>query len=127
VTAVRPTGSRGIVIVADDEPALRFLCRINLEAEGYRVLEAGDASELGRILEAEGDVVALLLDIGLGADDGIEIARRLRSDRPGLPIAFFTGTALPLSDDVRALAGSVLPKPFTPELLSETVRRIAPS
>ena len=126
MTAGRRARVPGAIVVADDEPALRLLCRINLEAEGYRVLEAADGAELERVL-AEADVAVLLLDIALGADDGIEIARRLRAERPELPIAFFTGTALPLAEDTEELAGAVLPKPFSPELLSATVRGLARS
>jgi CheY-like chemotaxis protein len=110
-------------VVADDEPSLRLLCRINLEGEGYRVLEAASEAEVDRLLEEE-DVRALLLDIGLGAEDGVAIARRLRDDRPDVAIAFFTGSALPLAEAERSLVEDVISKPFSLEQLSETARRL---
>jgi DNA-binding response OmpR family regulator len=111
------------VVVADDDPALRMLCRINLELEGYRVLEAESARELDRHLEAE-DVDLVLLDVRLGSDDGREVARELRGERPEIAIAFFTGSA-PVEEQVGRLADGVLPKPFSLEALSEIVRRLA--
>ena len=72
----RPQGGR-TVVVADDDAALRLLCRVNLELEGYRVLEVENAHELGRVLARE-DVALLLLDVHLGRDDGVDVARRLR-------------------------------------------------
>src|ERR671914_1101211 len=111
------------VVVADDDPALRMLCRINLELEGYRVLEAESARELERHLDAE-HVDLVLLDVRLGTDDGREVARELRGERPDLPIAFFTGSA-PVEDHVGKVADGVLAKPFSLEELSEIVRRLA--
>ena len=111
-------------MVADDEPSLRLLCRINLEGEGYRVLEAASEAEVDRLLQEEEDVRALLLDIGLGAEDGVAIARRLRDERPDVAIAFFTGSALPLAEAERSLVEDVISKPFSLEQLSETARRL---
>jgi DNA-binding response OmpR family regulator len=112
------------VVVADDDPALRLLCRVNLELEGYGVIEAHDATELDGALDSE-DVALVLLDVHFGADDGIEIARRLRETRPDVPIAFFSGTQPELSEESRRLADAFIPKPFTLENLSETVQRLA--
>jgi CheY-like chemotaxis protein len=73
--------------VADDEPSLRLLCRINLEAEGYRVLEAASEADVDRLL-AEDDVTAppgaarpaarLLHRLGAAAWPGGAVARRRR-------------------------------------------------
>ena len=112
------------VVVADDDPALRMLCRINLELEGYRVLEAQSARELAEHLNSE-EVDLVLLDVRLGTDDGRQVARELRGERPELPIAFFTGSA-PVDEHVGTVADGVLPKPFSLEELSETVRQLAP-
>jgi DNA-binding response OmpR family regulator len=124
VTAGPVEETRPTIAVADDEPALRLLCRVNLEAEGYCVIEAGSADELERVL-ASREVAVVLLDIGLGRDDGVEVARRLRAERPETALAFFTGSERAIDDAVRGLADAVLAKPFTLELLSQTVRRLA--
>jgi DNA-binding response OmpR family regulator len=111
------------VVVADDDSALRMLCRINLELEGYRVLEAQSASELGQHLDSE-HVDLVLLDVRLGTDDGREVARELRGERPEVAIAFFTGSA-PVEEHVGSVADGVLPKPFSLDELSEIVQRLA--
>ena len=113
-------GPRTGVVVADDDPALRLVCRVNLELEGYRVFEAEDAAALARILGDE-DVAAVLLDIHFGTDDGIEVARGLRDSRPDVGVALFSGSAgRPV--EAEPLVDGFLSKPFTLEDLSETVR-----
>ena len=116
-------GSRRVV-VADDDQALRLLCRINLEHEGFKVVEAECASDLMRAVDS--DAVALvLLDIHLGADDGIAVARTLRETHPAVRIALLSGSIRELPQPVRALVDAVVSKPFTLDELSETVRRLA--
>jgi two-component system OmpR family response regulator len=115
---------QGAVLVADDDAPLRLVCRVNLELEGYRVLEAGTAAEVERAL-AEEEVDALLLDVRLGDDDGLALARSLRSTRPELPIALFTGS-VDRADSWGELAEAFLPKPFSLDDLVATVRRLAP-
>ncbi len=116
-------GSQGTVLVADDDEGLRLLCRVNLELEGYSVLEAASAAEVERVLAAE-HVDAMLLDVHLGLDDGLAIARALREERPDLRIAFFTGSVERPDGD---LADGYLAKPFTLEDLTATVRRLVPA
>ena len=111
------------ILVADDDPAIRLLCRVNLELEGYGVVEAANAAEIDETLTTR-EVSALLLDVRLGEDDGRDIARRLRGERPELRIAFFTGSVLE-PDTSGELADGFIPKPFTLEVLIETVRRLA--
>jgi DNA-binding response OmpR family regulator len=112
-----------VVVVADDDEAMRLLCRVNLELEGYRVLEADSAAQVERALEAEG-VALVLLDIHLGSDDGIEIARGLRASHPDVPIAFLSGSVR-FGERSAAVSDASIPKPFTLEELIETVHRLA--
>jgi CheY-like chemotaxis protein len=100
-----------------------MLLRLNLELEGYSVLEAASAGEVRRILESR-EVDLLLLDVRLGDDDGVELARALRTEHPDLTIAFLTGSAFGLEAEVGDVADAVIQKPFTLEALSETVARL---
>ncbi|HYM63105.1 MAG TPA: response regulator, partial [Gaiellaceae bacterium] len=111
-------------LVADDDPALRMLCSVNLGFDGYRVVEATSAREIDEALEHE-PVSLILLDIHLGADNGLEVARRLRETHPDLAIAFFTGSVRVAGED-ESLADGMLPKPFTLEELAEIARRLVP-
>jgi CheY-like chemotaxis protein len=100
-----------------------MLLRLNLELEGYSVLEAASADEVRRVLESH-EIDLLLLDVRLGEDDGIELARALRVEYPDLVVAFLTGSAFGLEDEVGNFADAVIQKPFTLEALSETVGRL---
>jgi DNA-binding NtrC family response regulator len=113
---------QGTVVVCDDDAAHRLLCRVNLELEGYRVVEAADAAELDAVLGRE-EVSALLLDVRLGREDGLQIAERLKQTHPDLPVAVFTGS-LDRSEVQKASPEGVLTKPFSLEELTETVRRL---
>jgi DNA-binding NtrC family response regulator len=114
-----------LVVVADDDESMRVLCRVNLELDGYRVAEAASASELEKVLEG-GDVAAVLLDVQLGGDDGVALARKLRAERPEVGIAFLTGSAEGRADETaRELSLELIGKPFNLEVLSETVARLA--
>ena len=112
------------VLVADDDAALRLLCRVNLELDGYRVLEAETAEEVTRVLDGE-EVDVLLLDVHLGADDGLELAKELRASRPDLGVALFTGS-VERRDAWGEIAAGFLAKPFTLDELAQTVRALAP-
>jgi DNA-binding NtrC family response regulator len=108
------------ILVVDDEPAIRLLCRVNLELEGYRVLEAGSLDEARRQLDAE-SVDGVLLDVHVGLDEGYELLRELTERDPAIPAALVTGSADVDTVD-SANAAAVLGKPFTLEQLSDTVR-----
>ncbi|MEM7428226.1 MAG: response regulator transcription factor [Pseudomonadota bacterium] len=81
-----PTGAH--ILVVDDDPKVRLLLRRCFEPEGYRVSEAKDgASALARL----GDGVDLVtLDLNLGADDGLTVAREIQA-RSDVPIVMVTG------------------------------------
>ena len=110
------------VLVVDDEPSIRLLCKVNLELEGYRVLEAESLDEARRHLR-EGDVGAVLLDVHVGAQDGRELLQEIRAGRPACGIALFSG-----SSEAEVVTGAdadaVIPKPFVPDYLVRTVGRL---
>jgi DNA-binding response OmpR family regulator len=117
-------GERGIVVVAEDSDALRLLCRTVLEDDGFEVVEAANGGEVAEAL-AENEVRVLLLDVHLGDDNGIEIARGLRKSRPELPIIFFSGSAQLYGTEAEELGAAIISKPFQVDHLSETVSRLA--
>lgn len=112
--------SRPTALVVDDDAALRMLARVNLELEGFDVVEAGTETEAeAAVRRARPDVV--LLDVHVGGRDTLSLLARLRAD--GLPVALVTGSV-----DVEEYASSadaVLLKPFTPQDLVATARRLA--
>jgi CheY-like chemotaxis protein len=113
------------VLVADDSLGVRALLRSALEREGHRVLEAGSAAEVFEVLDEEpADVI--LLDVHLGADNGLEVGAELREHprHSATKIVFMTGTMtrpalLRLS---RKLDVEILAKPLDLQALQHAVR-----
>ena len=107
-------------LVVDDDAALRLLCRVNLELEGFAVREAATIAEAEAAIAAERpDVV--LLDVHLGGEKTHDLLARIRA--AGIPVALVTGSVDML--DYRDSADAVLGKPFVPQTLVETARRLA--
>jgi two-component system alkaline phosphatase synthesis response regulator PhoP len=115
------------VLIIDDEAPIRLLCRVNLEAEGMEVVEAGDGPtglELARTVQP--DVV--LLDVMMPGLDGWAVAEELLDDidTEEIPIIFLTARA-EFRDRARGLdIGGVdyITKPFNPVDLAQLVRRL---
>ncbi|HEX3055858.1 MAG TPA: response regulator [Gaiellaceae bacterium] len=114
---------RQAVLVVDDEPSIRLLCRINLELEGFDVLEAGTLAE-ARAAVSSHDVSVVLLDLRIGRETGGDLVQELRDRRPPVPVALVTGSADVTPTD-HGLADAYLQKPFTIEALLTTVHRLA--
>ena len=110
------------VLIVDDDASLRLLCRINLELEGYGVDEAATVGEAEETL-AGGGVDLVLLDVHVGADNGLELMRSLRKREHPAAIVLFTGSAQ-LDAGVRREADGVVPKPFRVDELLEVVARL---
>jgi DNA-binding NtrC family response regulator len=111
---------RQTVLVVDDDASIRLLCRVNLELEGWRVLEAASiGAARAQLADARVDVV--VLDVHVGMDDGVAFAEELRRLHPTIGVALLTGSADP---DVSG-ADALIPKPFTLEQLVDTVRDLA--
>lgn len=77
------------ILVVDDEPEVRLLLRRCFEREKYAVSEAHNGEELFQVLD-HGPVTLITLDLGLGGEDGLELARRVRA-RHNLPIVMISG------------------------------------
>ena len=115
------------VLVIDDEAPIRLLCRVNLEAEGMAVIEAGDGpSGLELAREQRPDVV--LLDVMMPRLDGWRVAEELLEDdrTSDIPIIFLPARA-EFRDRARGLdIGGIdyVTKPFNPLDLAPLVREL---
>jgi PAS domain S-box-containing protein len=119
-----PRASGEMVLVVEDEPAVREMTARALREYGYRVVEASDGEEgLARLRERDNGIRLVVADVVMPGMDGPELARRAASLRPGLQVLFMSGYT---DDEVvrRGLLDAGQPflhKPFTPEALGEQV------
>jgi DNA-binding response OmpR family regulator len=111
------------VLVVEDDPALRMLCRVNLELEDYRVLEASTVDGAAQIVAAE-PVDVVLLDLHVGQRDGRELLPTLRAERPNAAVCLLSGTSEADPPSLEGVDGFIR-KPFELEELLGTVRRLA--
>ena len=108
------------VLVVDDEPSIRFLCRVNLELDGYEVLEAESVAAARKTL-AEHHVDVVLLDVHLHGERSDVLVAECHARRPPVPVVVVTGSADVTQDRLTA-ADAILPKPFELGELLGTVR-----
>jgi CheY-like chemotaxis protein len=115
------------VLLVDDEPAIRTICRVNLEGDGFAVLEAKDGAEaLEEVRRQRPSLV--LLDVMMPGVDGWDVAEALASDvgMRDIPVVFLSARAAP-EDRLRAQelgAVGYVVKPFDPLELAGTVRDV---
>src|SRR3981081_4768762 len=107
------------ILVIEDEPAIRNVLRVLLEAEGYRYIEA-DTAMRAEIEARSHKPDLLLVDLGLPDGNGIDLIRRIRTWSP-VPIIVLSARTME-EQKIAALdagADDYITKPFsTPELLA---------
>ena len=116
------TQAMHLILVIEDEPGIRKVLRVLLEAENYRVIEAGSA-ERGEIEARTHKPDLLLVDLGLPDDDGLALIRRVRAWSP-VPVVVLSARTME-SQKVAALdagADDYVTKPFGAAELLARVR-----
>ncbi len=111
------------ILIVDDEAAIRDMVRMALEIEGFKVSDASNAHQAGRVLEKE-SIDLILLDWMMPGVSGIDFAGRLRREGQN-QVGIIMLTAKDNEDDlIRGLdvgADDYVKKPFsTKELISRT-------
>lgn len=115
-----------MVLAIEDDPAILRLLERGLAAYGYEFASAGDG-ELGASRALDPEVELVLLDISLPGIDGHEVLRRIRRERPGLPVLMLTARDELQSkvDSLSAGADDYLTKPFALEELMARIGALA--
>jgi len=108
------------VLVVDDEPSMRFLCRVNLELEGHGVHEAATVADARERL-SEGGVDVVLLDMHIGTESGLDLLDHIEALELPVRVVVLSGTS-EITPQVRARVHGVLGKPFALEDLAAAVR-----
>jgi CheY-like chemotaxis protein len=122
----------GRVLIVEDEALVALDMAMILNSAGYQVMgtkPTGDSALIALNAAATDGIFPdlVLMDIALrGALDGIETTKQIKSKYPGVPVAFVTGQADPIT---RARAEATEPagyllKPFTPEQLVAFIENV---
>ncbi|MBA3676222.1 MAG: response regulator [Sphingosinicella sp.] len=111
------------ILLADDHPGVRATTAAMLQDVGHSVIQAAGGSEVFAIMENEPDCCDVIVsDYAMPGLSGVEVVRRARALRPGLPGIIITGYADTASIANRPGDVLVLAKPFTPDQLSNAVQ-----
>jgi CheY-like chemotaxis protein len=119
-------GDGELILVVDDEIAIREITKGTLEAYGYRALTASDGTEAVAIYaQHKDDIKIVLTDVMMPYMDGPLTIRALKKLNPQVKIIASSG--LPENMKLGEVNGSVrrfLPKPYTAEKLLTTLREV---
>ena len=112
------------ILAIDDDPAMRQLIADYLGENDVRVTTVATGEEMSRVL-AEQAIDAIVLDLRLGAEDGMDLAKKVRAEST-IPIIMVTGRKEE-ADRVMGLelgADDYITKPFSPRELLARVRAV---
>lgn len=119
--------SNPLVVVVEDDPAIRDVLIDLLRGEGYTVQAIGDgqsaAQRIQRINDTIGPIAAITLDLTLPGKDGASVLKELK-DNPHtrhVPVVVVSANARLLPTETRPLAAAVIRKPFDILHLLDTV------
>jgi CheY-like chemotaxis protein len=125
--------AKTVLLVEDEIQVLRLIVKV-LEMRGYSVLMA-DSGVKALVLSVayQGEIDLLIADVEIDSHmSGPELATMLRRTRPRIRVLYTSGYSLDCCGDhggegirreVQELMATFLPKPFTPSVLTENVRR----
>ena len=118
------TTLRARIVIVEDEPDLRDAVAEYLGANGYDVTAAADAAEM-RALAAQGSFHLAILDIAMPGEDGLSLARWLRSRSPmGIIFASAAGTSIDRVVGLELGADDYMVKPYELRELLARVRSV---
>jgi signal transduction histidine kinase/CheY-like chemotaxis protein len=128
VVAERPVAAQAseMVLVVEDEAAVRRAMQRNLERLGYHVIAAQDGEDALRTAERLHGIDLLLTDVVMPGIDGPALACRLREKWPALPVLFVTGYSADRLERTGAVGpcDRVLEKPYQLAELTRTIRQM---
>ncbi len=119
----RADGAGALILVAEDNEAVRRMAARVLTRLDYRVVSAAGAEEAIAIWRRQGDEIRLLLSDMVMADgqSGLDLARSLRADRPDLPVVLTSGYSEDLVGASLDAGMTFLPKPWTGDALARAI------
>ncbi len=112
---MHPIATGATILVVEDEALIGEMVAEALQEQGFQVFVASNAADALRYVESGAAVDALFTDIHLpGGMNGSELASRVRSLRPEMPIVYASGRWHPTDRDRLVTRSAFLPKPYDP-------------
>lgn len=122
VSTLAPIPETGaVILLVEDEPAVRGLFALSLRKDGYFVLEASNGAEALTVVEQAGRVDLVVTDVVMPIMKGTELAARLREQYPNLQFIFVSGYVV---HDALGPNAALLQKPFLRQDLVKKVEDI---
>jgi DNA-binding NtrC family response regulator len=113
------TGTKGTILIAEDDADVRKLVATILQDRGFAVILAIDGKQaLKRARDHHGEIEVLLTDVEMGKLDGFDLRERLLLERPKIKVVVMSGR---LDDEIIGEDFPILRKPFTPDALVSTI------
>ncbi|WP_194136076.1 CheR family methyltransferase [Salipiger mangrovisoli] len=114
---VAQRGEGEIILVVEDDEALRLATKESLASLGYRTLLAANAAEAIACLQASEDIAAVFSDVVMPGDlNGFDLGRWVRKERPAVPVVLTSGYLSEAEGDAASqtdITPAILPKPYT--------------
>jgi two-component system alkaline phosphatase synthesis response regulator PhoP len=116
---------RPLVVVADDDPAIRRLVEVTVKNAGFDVITAKDGDQALEIIQAMQPRVAIL-DVSMPFRTGLEVGKSLRERSNTVPIIFLTSHAQEhdVLEGFLSGAADYLFKPFSPKELQARLKAV---
>jgi CheY-like chemotaxis protein len=108
------------LLLVDDDPTSRCLMAGLLVDMGYHVTSAAGGDEALNFLYSESACDLVLADVCMPGMSGIELARRTRDARPGMPVLFVTGRAEGIAQSLDAGVFAIR-KPVSRDVLTRVI------
>jgi CheY-like chemotaxis protein len=116
---------RQAVLVVEDEPLLRLMALDLVEEAGFEAVEARNADEAIRVLEARTDIHIVFTDVDMpGSMDGLKLAAAIRDRWPPIEIIITSGHVR-LDDSSIPVNTVFFPKPYDHSEVTNTIRWMA--
>jgi len=116
-------GNGELILVADDEGAIREITKETLEASGYQVVTAENGADAVGVCAERSDVAAVLMDVHMPVMDGAAASRALLRINPRIKVVAVSGYSSKEAYAISAGARLFLAKPYTADQLLAIIKQ----
>jgi CheY-like chemotaxis protein len=119
------TVARPVILIVEDDTLLRMHAAEMIEEAGFEVLEAQNADEAIKLLEARMDIAVVFTDIDMpGSMNGLKLAHAVANRWPPIRIVATSGHFQMRDGDLPA-GGLFIAKPYLSQQILSTLRKLA--